>query len=296
MFRKILFEIIKTSNQKNIKSFETLQRLKGKNIFDTFLNIKASEDLYKLQKEVKSLKKTFAKHDKYLPKEEIKKLSKKQKAINEELRLPFYQAIENAKLKPRAEQKVAIREISQNIFEERLKLKKEQGKTISNLDILELNNPKLRKFNKFVKNKIYASGIMTLTCISDIKDANDNLGIGAAAEEIGKTTATCFIGLSTLKYVNTQLKNVIATTSIYCPGGRFLKGLTLPLAILSSIVVKPIIDKCWMTEYEKFLIDNDGFNAKVSTTADVYSHSIQKADVEASDTLADMFLRKEKIS
>lgn len=37
-------------------------------------------------------------------------------------------------------------------------------------------------------------------------------------------------------------------------------------------------------------------HAKVSTTTDIYSHLIQKADVEASDTLADMFLRKEKIS
>ena len=37
-------------------------------------------------------------------------------------------------------------------------------------------------------------------------------------------------------------------------------------------------------------------HAKVSTTTDIYSHLIQKSDVEASDTLADMFLRKEKIS
>ena len=37
-------------------------------------------------------------------------------------------------------------------------------------------------------------------------------------------------------------------------------------------------------------------HAKVSTTTDIYSHLIQKADVEASDTLEDMFLRKEKIS
>lgn len=262
MFKKVLFEVIKTANKKNIKSFETLQRLRGESVFDTFLNVRVSENLYNLQKEVKSLKKTFAKPDRCLPKEEIKLLSKKQKAVNEALRSPFYQAIENAKLKPRAEQKVAIREISQNIFEERLNLKKEQGKTISNLDILELNNPKLRKFNKFVKNKIYASGIMTLFSISDIKDANDNLGIGAAAEEIGKTATMCFIGLSALKYINTQLKNIITTISIYCPGGRFLKGMSLPLAILSTMTIKPIMDKFWETKYEKFLLDNCGFNVQ----------------------------------
>ena len=37
-------------------------------------------------------------------------------------------------------------------------------------------------------------------------------------------------------------------------------------------------------------------HAKVSTTTDIYSHILQKADADASETLANIFLRNEKIS
>jgi len=36
-------------------------------------------------------------------------------------------------------------------------------------------------------------------------------------------------------------------------------------------------------------------HAKVSTTADIYTHIMQKADETASDKLADIFLRKKKV-
>ena len=197
-----------------------------------------------------------------MPKEEIKLLSKKQKAVNEALRSPFYQAIETTKLKPRTEQEVAIKEIRQNIFKERLKIKQEQGEAISKLDVLELNNPKFRDIKKEFTNRIRAAGMITLFGLKDIKEANEKCGTEAAVEEIGKTAAMCFIGLSALKYINTQLKNIITTISIYCPGGRFLKGMSLPLAILSTMTIKPIMDKCWETKYEKFLLDNCGFNVQ----------------------------------
>ncbi len=250
MFGKII-QFAKVVNSKNIQSFKRLQCLKGENFFDTFSNVKSYNNLSIARKEVKTLKNKFEKLPERLSKSERKLAKIIQKQRNKELRQTYMQSIKDAEMLPRDLRDKELKRIRQSIFEDYLKLKQNQGKTISKLDRIRLNNPNFRNAEKLILTRLKASLILNACNIGDITDAYNNIGIGAAAEEVAKTTAMGFLGLSALKFTNTQLKNMVTATSLYCPAGRFFNKFSLPLSILFSLNVKPVMDKLWITEYEK---------------------------------------------